>query len=163
MKKEVRILFGSLTVIMTIIISGCVQDINVTPDEIPTKSPESSTPRQTDWEMMKKICAEETWPSECNMIPSVQRKDICDRCKGMNKDTDAYVKSHSEDSTKKDEHSQYNGMRNSVLHTRLDGCKEKNAVFTSLPMDIENIKAVEPQASAVSTVGFLDSGCTTTL
>ena len=33
----------------------------------------------------------------------------------------------------------------SVLHTRMEGCQEKDVVFTHLPLDIENIKAVEPQ------------------
>ena len=33
----------------------------------------------------------------------------------------------------------------SVLHTKLEGCQEKDVVFTSLPLDIKNIKAVEPQ------------------
>ena len=33
----------------------------------------------------------------------------------------------------------------SVLHTRMEGCQEKDVVFTHLPLDIENVKAVEPQ------------------
>ena len=33
----------------------------------------------------------------------------------------------------------------SVLHTKLDECQEKDVVFTSLPLDIKSIKAVEPQ------------------
>lgn len=54
------------------------------------------------------------------------------------KDSDRiYTKEHAESSE------QYRGM--SVLHTNLDGCEEKKAVFTSLPLDINNIKAVEPQ------------------
>ncbi|MBI2660428.1 hypothetical protein HYX07_04665 [Candidatus Woesearchaeota archaeon] len=41
------------------------------------------------------------------------------------------------------ESSQQSGW--SVLHTKLDGCQEKDVVFTSLPLDIEDITAVEPQ------------------
>lgn len=33
----------------------------------------------------------------------------------------------------------------SVLHTNLEGCQEKKIVFTSLPLDIKEIMAVEPQ------------------
>ena len=33
----------------------------------------------------------------------------------------------------------------SVLYTKLEGCQKKDVVFTSLPLDIKNIKAVEPQ------------------
>mgnify|MGYP001590127420 CR=1 FL=1 len=57
------------------------------PDEIPI-APKRGLPErppfgQPDEEMLKRICKEETWPADCNMIPVPQGVEMCKRCKSI--------------------------------------------------------------------------------